>query len=325
VDTSSLSLENYTLLNFLAYALYAPLYMAGPIITFNAFMRCLGADRTNKIVSDRDPIAQAEVHKSNTDVDVATKPAKQTEENIIWYLVRWVACLLLMEALLHYLPFFAVGTSGLLAHLSPGETAIVAYMLLKLMWLKFLLMWRFFRLWALLDGVNPPENMTRCMSNNHSLEGFWRGWHSSFNKFLVRYVYKPMGGKENQLLSASVIFLFVALWHDCEWKLFLWGGLNALFYALEVSVKRAVAASGLLERLSPPISALVCAVGGAVYIMVLIGVNLVGYGVGVGGVQTILSKMTSTAGLQTAAVCFYFLTIGVLIMQFLKRMGWSSA
>lgn len=161
------------------------------------------------------------------------------------------------------------------------------------------------------------------MSNNYSLEGFWRGWHSSFNRFLVRYLYKPLGGRQTQLFSVWLIFVFVALWHDFEWKLFVWGGANAFFYAIEVSVKRAVQQSRVLDRLPAPAAALVCAMSGAVYIMVLVCVNLVGYGVGVGGVTTILAKITSPEGMQTGAVCFYFLTIAVLLMQLLERVGWT--
>jgi hypothetical protein len=32
----------------------------------------------------------------------------------------------------------------------------------------------------------------------------------------------------------SLVFLFVALWHDLEMRLLLWAALNAGFYALEV-------------------------------------------------------------------------------------------
>jgi D-alanyl-lipoteichoic acid acyltransferase DltB (MBOAT superfamily) len=77
-------------------------------------------------------------------------------------------------------------TAGLFWKLSTIQLVSCSYILLKLMWLKFLVMWRFFRLWALADGVDPPENMTRCMSNNYSIEMFWKGWHSSFNKWIVR-------------------------------------------------------------------------------------------------------------------------------------------
>lgn len=52
--------------------------------------------------------------------------------------------------------------------------------------LQLLIPWRFFRLWALLDGMDPPENMVRCMANNYSCSGFWRSWHRSYNLWIVR-------------------------------------------------------------------------------------------------------------------------------------------
>ena len=76
--------------------------------------------------------------------------------------------------------------TGLYQQLSPPQLAVLAYGTLKLMWLKFLLLWRFFRLWALADGMLPPENQVRCMSNNQSIGQFWKGWHASFNIWLVR-------------------------------------------------------------------------------------------------------------------------------------------
>jgi D-alanyl-lipoteichoic acid acyltransferase DltB (MBOAT superfamily) len=48
--------------------------------------------------------------------------------------------------------------------------------------------WRFFRLWAMADGIEVTENMHRCMSNNYSAQGFWRSWHRSYNRWLIRYV-----------------------------------------------------------------------------------------------------------------------------------------
>ena len=58
-------LEEYNLLNFLVYVLYAPLYMAGPIITFNSFM-----------------------YYTNN---------QQKEVNVYVYAIRFVGCYLLME------------------------------------------------------------------------------------------------------------------------------------------------------------------------------------------------------------------------------------
>jgi hypothetical protein len=52
--------------------------------------------------------------------------------------------------------------------------------------LQLLIPWRFFRLWALMDGIDPPENMVRCMANNYSTLGFWRSWHRSYNLWIIR-------------------------------------------------------------------------------------------------------------------------------------------
>lgn len=196
-------LAEYNLIHFAAYCLYPPLYMAGPIMTFNSY-----AFYTKK--SSGGP-------------------------GVLLYAIRWLLCLAVLEGGLCFFPMFAVVSCGLFWDLSPIEMAVAAYVLLKLMWLKFLLLWRFFRLWALVDGKEPPENMTRCMSNNCSLEQFWRGWHSSFNKWLVQYMYVPMGGRNNRIISVWIIFIFVAVWHDIEPKLLAWGILNAMFYLFEVA------------------------------------------------------------------------------------------
>ena len=33
-----------------------------------------------------------------------------------------------------------------------------------------------------------PENMLRCINNNATILGFWKGWHASYNRWLVRYI-----------------------------------------------------------------------------------------------------------------------------------------
>lgn len=41
---------------------------------------------------------------------------------------------------------------------------------LTFMWLKFTVMWRFFRLAALAAGLDAPENIRRCFANNYDVE-----------------------------------------------------------------------------------------------------------------------------------------------------------
>jgi protein-cysteine N-palmitoyltransferase HHAT len=212
----------------------------------------------------------------------------------------------------------------MLPYLTVAEIAVVMYVTLKMMWIKFLVIWRFFRLWALVDGVCPPENMKRCMSNNSGLGEFWKGWHSSFNQWIVRYMYMPLGGRSTSLYNVWPIFLFVALWHDIEPKLIAWGLLNALFFVVELAGQHFAATSPAIKALPRIVFNFICALSGATYIMILIGVNMIGYSIGIGGVSQVLQKLLTGDGIRVLAVSYYFLFIGIKVMSLLKDLGLSS-
>lgn len=219
--------------------------------------------------------------------------------------------------------------------LTLAEMIVTCYLLLLSMWLKFLLLWRLCRLWALLDEINPPENMLTCVSNNYSLEKFWKGWHTSFNKWLIQYMYVPMGGSDYRLWNVWVIFVFVALWHDFEWKLIVWGLMNALFYCIEVSIvydiyiftnyisyqvatKRFYKTS-IAFKLSKVQQIILSTLSGALYILVLVATNLIGYGVGIGGIEALIMKANTIEGYIVLGTTIYFLCIGVSIMRQIKQ------
>jgi hypothetical protein len=65
----------------------------------------------------------------------------------------------------HVIHANAIATSGVwrIAQLSSTEVGVTSFWVLNFMWLKFLVIWRFFRSWALLDGVETPENISRCV------------------------------------------------------------------------------------------------------------------------------------------------------------------
>lgn len=128
-----------------------------------------------------------------------------------------------------------------------AEGSVLPFALLK--WSSYpyfcqlLVPWRFFRLWALLGGVDPPENMVRCMANNYSTLGFWRAWHRSYNLWITRYIYIPLGGTRNRGYTVVLVFTFVALWHDLSFRLLAWGWLVSLFIMPEIAARYLVPAS----------------------------------------------------------------------------------
>ncbi len=201
--------SSYSYLNYLAYTLYAPLYMAGPIVSFNDFWH-----------------------------QMKHKPASLSKSQTLWYAARWAFAVFLMEVMMHVFHLVAIKDTKAWIGFSAWQIFLVGFFNLKLIWLKLLIIWRFFRMWAMTDGVETIENMTRCMSNNYSTLEFWRDWHSSYNKWLIRYMYIPMGGSRYRGINMFPLFTFVAIWHDIEGRLLAWGWLIALFMLPEMTATR---------------------------------------------------------------------------------------
>eukprot|EP00622_Pseudochattonella_farcimen_P000124 FR734554.1.p1 GENE.FR734554.1~~FR734554.1.p1 ORF type:complete len:294 (+),score=27.45 FR734554.1:56-883(+) len=220
------------------------------------------------------------------------------------YGARLVVVFLLLELGLHWGPCFAIATSGSFVDMTPSQLGFLTFVTLLLMWLKFTFIWRFARWWALLDGVEVTENMVRCMHNNYSLVGFWKGWHRSFNRWLVRYIYVPLGGDRYRWLNVWVVFGFVAVWHDFEPKLLVWGAMNAIFMSIESGVVIWAHSPALKSLRSGPFWPRICGASGSVWIVLLMTINLTGYGVGLDGTVFILNKLMRPSGLQFLGTTF---------------------
>jgi hypothetical protein len=57
----------------------------------------------------------------------------------------------------------------------------------------------------------------------------------------------------------------------------------------------------------------------ALFIIVLIAVNLIGYALGMGGVSSMLQRILTQEGLWTLIGIIYFLTVGVCIMRRIEK------
>ncbi|KAI7740886.1 hypothetical protein M8C21_021986 [Ambrosia artemisiifolia] len=266
----SVGIDKFSYTLYLCYLLFAPLYIAGPIISFNAFASQLD-----------------------------TPQKSYTLKQVVWYGFRWVLSLFLMEIMTHFFYYNAFAISGIWKQLSPMEVFIVGYGVLNFMWLKFFLIWRYFRFWALVSGIEAPENMPRCINNCYNLESFWKNWHASFNKWLVRYMYIPLGGSRRKLLNVWVVFTFVAIWHDLEWKLLSWAWLTCIFFIPEMIVKSAATSFKVDNVFKEFILRELSAVAGAITITCLMVANLVGFVIGPSGISWLKSVFLQAEGLPT--------------------------
>jgi len=102
-----------------------------------------------------------------------------------------------------------------------------------------MIIWRCARLAALLDGFETHENLSRCVqAYTYSIQLFWRSWHRSFNEWIKRYMYFPLGGSSNKIISIWLIFSFVAIWHDFKIHLLVWGYMTILVILPDEVIRR---------------------------------------------------------------------------------------
>jgi D-alanyl-lipoteichoic acid acyltransferase DltB (MBOAT superfamily) len=116
--------SNYNLVNFMAYTLYLPLYLAGPIITFNDF------------------IAQSK-----------KKPKSITLYGTLVYGARWILLACLMEIMIHAFHVIAISKARAWDGFTPFQITMVGFWSLKHIWLKLTVIWKFFRLWVHLRNL----------------------------------------------------------------------------------------------------------------------------------------------------------------------------
>jgi D-alanyl-lipoteichoic acid acyltransferase DltB (MBOAT superfamily) len=335
ITTSLPSPSDYNLLFALAHALYPPLYIAGPIITYQDFVWQLlygnntllnngggggsggssNKSKTKKLVGVINTTADGSMSSTNTTkIDESTLSQTDTTLSLARkYIWRLLADILCIEILTHCLYFNSLAVHKIgkryarhgLPYSAP-EVGLTAWWVLTFMWLKFAVIWRIFRFAALLEGIDPPENMVRCFANNYDIEGFWKGWHSSFNRWLVRYMYVPMGGTKYRIVVIWPIFLFVAVWHDLEWRLISWAWIICAAFLPELLVKKIASSSKFDKIRHKTVYIAVAALLAAVNCAGLMAANMVGFVVGVDGMSDLFKQLLESPNyLLGVLVSFY--------------------
>ncbi len=85
-------------------------------------------------------------------------------------------------------------------------------------------------------GIDLPMNFDSPYKAI-SIRDFWKRWHMSLTKFFTRYIYIPLGGsRKGELftyLNTMIIFIISGFWHGSNWTFVLWGTIHGLFMVLD--------------------------------------------------------------------------------------------
>lgn len=142
----------------------------------------------------------------------------------------------------------------------------------------------------MLDGIDCPENMGKCMTNNYCFIDFWKNWHKAFNLWLVRYLYIPLGGNKWKVLNIWVVFGFVALWHDLSFNLLAWGWGMCIFIMPEVIIQNYFAQEKFYAFRNTLKFCWLASVAGGFDLVLMTVANLIGFSFGIKGFLVLLDQ-----------------------------------
>jgi len=261
LSNSPLDLSEFNLLNYFVYIFYAPVYFSGPTILFNSFITQINNNFSDKSELkttkelEKTEMIKSELNTKNSNFDLQHTSEKQESNSLkiknplnfkdkLIYLLRYIFVIICFEIFNRKIYVNLYLTNPNNSYVLKNEKfnyysySLFCFFLLIFIWFKFTVIWRTARIWAIFDDVLTEENMNRCMYDNYCFEGFWRAWHRSFNVWLIRYIFIPLGGSSYKFLNVWIIFTFVALWHDLQLKLLLWGWFICFFMIPEIFVKK---------------------------------------------------------------------------------------
>lgn len=104
--------------------------------------------------------------------------------------------------------------------------------LVQFFYVKYLVLFGLPSMLATMDKLVPPK-LPRCVSIMYTFTGMWRHFDEGLYRWLIRYIYVPLGGSRHGLLckvlSSGVAFGFICLWHGGHdylqyWALMNWAG-----------------------------------------------------------------------------------------------------
>ena len=304
-----IDINYFSFKKYLCYVFYPPLYFSGPIITYNSFIY--------------------QVIKS---CNVNNPSIYNIIRENAFYILRWFFLVISFEAfntLIYVNSICTIKHNKNFNHEVLSNNKIrLQFMFIFLLihiWYKFSIIWKFTRIFALLDNIKTEENINKCVINSYSFEVFWRNWHKSFNQWLIKYIYIPIGGKKTKLLNVWLIFTFVALWHEMKLNLMLWGWSISLFLIPEILIK--ILNKKIYKKLDDAYKNkdnifykvkfislyIVNVLFGSIGTSLLIISNLIGFGLGGIGFDSIIYDFLKTLNLNTVLISniSYFFIVNI--------------
>uniref|UniRef100_A0A6I8P1B4 Hedgehog acyltransferase n=2 Tax=Ornithorhynchus anatinus TaxID=9258 RepID=A0A6I8P1B4_ORNAN len=200
----------------LTYVFYYPVFHNGPILNFEEFSKQLQSQEAHSLKANLRLLVLGGVRLF-----------------CWWWLAELMIHLMYMHALCSSTPHLEAVSYWTLGGLALAQVLFF--------YVKYLVLFGVPALIMQMDGLSPPA-LPRCVSTMFSFTGMWRYFDVGLHRFLIRYIYVPVGGSRHgpfgMLFSAAVAFAFVSYWHGGHNYLWCWAALNWLGVIAENGVRK---------------------------------------------------------------------------------------
>ncbi len=94
---------------------------------------------------------------------------------------------------------------------------------------------------ARIMGINLPINFLRPYLSQNPTD-FWRRWHITLGRYIMDYLYIPLGGNRKGKLRTDInllcTMLVCGLWHGAAWNYVIWGGFHGVMLLVDKSIRK---------------------------------------------------------------------------------------
>ncbi|CAI5654656.1 unnamed protein product [Oreochromis niloticus] len=192
-----------------SYTFYHPFFYNGPIITYKNYIEQM----------------QKSTEESNRDESALSYLVLRLGRIILWWCIA--------EYMIHVMYMHSIQSNETYIEiLPPWALGGLALAVVQFFYVKYLVLFGLPSMLATLDELVPPK-LPRCVSIMYSFTGMWRHFDEGLYRWLIRYIYVPLGGSRHgplcKMFSTGVAFGFVCLWHGGHdflqyWALMNWAG-----------------------------------------------------------------------------------------------------
>ena len=293
---------DFSFLSYLSYVFYPPLLYCGPIINYNNFVFQL------KFYSQSE-------HKNFIRKDK------------IIYAVILCAFTILMELHNYYINpcgFFTI--KEIYNFLTFSYYCVLEINILVFHWLKFCIIWKTGRLWAWFDAIYTEENINRFVCDIYSIEEFFRGFNRSLYKWVIRYLYIPLGGRDKKYFNIWLIFgFFYFLFDYSNWSFIVFFIFCGFIIIENILKERIFENDGDTIKNNQKMwirytKYLVC----TIYLIILYLLGLIAFGIGFSGVKGLFTSLYESRIFFRIIEIILFLLPNVIMIFYIRDMEYQE-